>query len=151
MLLLWRNRAFSTARNFCRTLVMTAQCAWLRLDSRLRGEQRNVSNNSIVKRLWNQEQNISMQNFVGCSSRAASSVRVSVLPIALTRIFIADGECLRFAVEVWKKFSFACVSIDKLLCGAPLIALGVFVPREPFCCQLGLFHGLVVVGGGRNP
>ena len=53
---------------------------------------------------------------------------------------------MHFAVEVWKKFSFTCLVINKLLCGAPIIALQVFPPRGRFCCHFGLFRGLVSVG-----
>lgn len=67
---------------------------------------------------------------------------------------------MHVAVEVWKKLNitcwmlsrfaglcFTCSVINKLLCGAPTIALEGFPPCGPFCCHSGLFRGLIFVGG----
>lgn len=62
-------------------------------------------------------------------------------------MFFAWGKCLHFAAEVWKKFRFSCLVISKLLCGAQLLWFQFFPPRGPFCRNLGLFRGLVSVGG----
>lgn len=110
ILLLQRNTAFSTARNFCNTLVMTAHCAWAFIWSSEDKRALIFCSNRTVKRLWLKAgaKHFCPNLCVLGQGAARACKEWAGLPTGTCTDsdFFGWGKCLHFAVEVWKTFSF---------------------------------------------